>query len=191
MVTKTLTQPTVTLSRREALAATSLLSSPISNLALPPPGWATLDVSRTREGRLLSRSRYRNAESFFLGIEERLFSDTGDLLYQTGIVAQLALTSHLLDVGFDDRWCARHIGLHIDKALAYANATGLNYRSPALRLLAPVLSPYNVWRNPDLDGSRPPVPKSLPDIPALLRELLDHVRGVTGHPCPRRRQAHG
>ena len=104
---------------------------------------------------------------------------------------RMALTSHLLDVGFDDRWCARHIGLHIDKALAYANATGLNYHSAVLQRLAPVLSPYNVWRNPDLDGSRPPIPKSLPDIPALLRGLLDHVRGVTGHPRPRRRQAHG
>ncbi len=149
------------------------------------------DVSRTREGRLLSRCRYRNAESFFLAIEERLFSDTSDLLYQTGIVAQLALTSHLLDVGFDDRWCARHIGLHIAKALAYANATGLNCRSPALERLAAVLSPYSVWRNPDLEGSRPPVPASLPDIAPLLRDLLDHVRGVTGHARPRRGKAHG
>lgn len=190
MVTKTRAQPTVTLSRREALAASSLLSGPISSFALAPPGSASPDVSRTREGRLLSRCRYRNAESFFLAIEERLFSNSSDLLYQTGIVAQLALTSHLLDVGFDDRWCARHIGLHIVKALAYANATGLNYHSAALQQLAPVLSPYNVWRNPDLDGSRPPVPKSLPDIPALLRGLLDHVRGVTGHPRPRRGQAH-
>ncbi len=191
MVTKTRAELAQTLSRREALAATSLLSGPISNLALSPLGRATPDVSRTREGRLLSRCRYRNAESFFLAIEERLFSDTSDLLYQTGIVAQLSLTSHLLDVGFDDRWCARNIGLHIGKALAYANTTGLNYQSAALERLAPVLSPYNIWRNPDLDGSRPPAPKSLPDIPALLRELLDHVRGVTGHPRPRRRQTHG
>lgn len=149
------------------------------------------DVSRTREGRLLSRCRYRNAESFFLAIGERLFSDTSDLLYQTGIVAQLALTSHLLDVGFDDKWCARHIGLHIDKALAYANATGLNYRSSALERLAPVLSPYSVWRNPGLDGARPAVPMSLPDISSVLRDLLDHVGGVTGHARPRRGKAHG
>lgn len=191
MVTKTRAQPTVTLSRREALAATSLLSGPISNFALALPGRAVPDVSRTREGRLLSRYRYRNAESFFLAIEERLFYDASDLLYQTGIVAQLGLTSHLLDVGFDDRWCARHIGLHIEKALAYANASGLNYRSPALERLATVLSPYSVWRSPDRDGSRPPVPKALPDISLLLRELLDHVRGVTGHARPRRGKAHG
>lgn len=146
---------------------------------------------RSSEGRLLSEARYRNSESFFLAIEELRFTDTGDLLYQTGIVVQMALSSHLLDVGFNDRWCVRNIGLHIGKALAYANATGLNYHSSSLERLAPVLSPYNVWRNPDLDGSRPPAPELLPDIPPLLRELLDHVRAVTGHPRPRRRKAHG
>ena len=146
---------------------------------------------RSREGRVLSEARYRNGESFALAIEELRFPDTGDLLYQTGIVAQMALSSHLLDVGFDDRWCARNIGLHISTALAYANATGLNYQSPELERLAKVLSPYNVWRNPDIHGSRPPVPASLPDIPLLLRELLDHVRGITGHSRPRRRKALG
>lgn len=167
---------------------------PLNHFAAASPlgkGIAIPVLKRSRAGRALSDTRYRNAESFFLAIEERLFADPSDLLYQTGIVAQLALTSHLLDVGFDDKWCARNIGLHIDKALAYANGTGLNFHSPALERLAPSLSPYNVWRNPDLNGSRPPIPKSLPHIPALLRELLDHVRGVTGHPRPRRRKAHG
>ncbi|MBL8651907.1 MAG: hypothetical protein JNL35_16075 [Sphingopyxis sp.] len=146
---------------------------------------------RSREGRVLSAVRYRNGESFALAIEELRFPDTGDLLYQTGIVAQMAISSHLLDVGFDDRWCARNIGLHISTALAYANVTGLNYQSPELERLATVLSPYNVWRNPDIHGSRPPVPASLPDIPLLLRELLDHVRDITGHSRPRRRKALG
>lgn len=126
---------------------------------------------RSSDGRLLSEARYRNGESFFLAIKELRFHDTGDLLYQTGIVAQMALSSHLLDVGFDDRWCARNIGLHIGKALAYANATGLNYQSPKFEQLALVLSPYNKWRNPDFDGSRPPVPASLPNIPPLLRDF--------------------
>mgnify|MGYP003637757591 CR=1 FL=1 len=148
-------------------------------------------LARSRKGRVFSEARYRNGESFFLAIEERLFSDMSGLLYQTGIVAQMALSSHLLDVGFDDRWCARNIGLHVGKALAYANATGLNYQSPELERLATVLSPYSKWRNPDFDGSRPPVPASLPNIPPLLRDLLDHVRAVTGHPRPRRRKANG
>ena len=191
MVAKGSTVQPLTITRREALAATSLLSGTISNFTSPPIDRAAPDVSRTREGRLFSRSRYRNAESFFLAIGELRFPDAGDLLYQTGIVAQMALSSHLLDVGFDDRWCARNIGLHIGKALAYANATGLNYHSPAFERLTLLLSPYNVWRNPALDGSRLPVPASLPDIPPLLRDLLDHVRGVTGHARPRRREAHG
>ena len=148
-------------------------------------------LERSCARRALSKTRYSNAESFFLAIGELRFPVAGDLLYRTGIVAQMALSSHLLDVGFDDRWCARNIGLHIGKALAYANATGLNYQSPAFERLTLVLSPYNVWRNPALDGSRLPVPALLPDIPPLLRDLLDHVRGVTGHARPRRREAHG
>lgn len=148
-------------------------------------------LARSRKGRVLSEARYRNGESFFLAIQEMRFTDPGDLLYQTGIVTQMALSSHLLDVGFDDQWCARNIGLHIGKALAYANATGLNYHFPELERLAVILSPYNKWRSPDFDGSRPPVPASLPNIPPLLRDLLDHVRGVTGHPRPRRRKANG
>lgn len=191
MVAKAPPELTLKLSRREALAATSLLSGAVPNFASPPPSSAALAVFRTREGRVLSQCRYRNAECFFAAIEELRLADPGALLYQTGIVVQLALSSHLLDVGFDDSWCARNIGLHIGKALAYANATGLNYQSPELDQLAVVLSPYNKWRNPDLDGSRPPAPTSLPNIPPLLRDLLDHVRGVTGHPRPRRRKAHG
>ncbi|HET6524484.1 hypothetical protein [Sphingopyxis sp.] len=149
------------------------------------------ELVRSRAGRVLSEARYRNGESFYVAIAELRFGNTSDLLYHTGIVVQMALSSHLMDVGFDDRWCARNIGLHIGKSLAYANATGLNCRSPELERLTPVLSPYSVWRNPDLNGSRPPPPASLPDIPPLLRDLLDHVRGVTGHPHPRRRKAHG
>ncbi|MBB6428028.1 hypothetical protein [Sphingopyxis sp. JAI128] len=191
MVAKGRTEIIQKLSRREALAAATLLSGAISNFASPPPSRATPNVFRTPEGRILSRCRYRNAESFFVAIEESRFTDAADLLYYTGIVAQLALSSHLLDVGFDDQWCARNIGLHISRALAHANATGLNYQSPKLDRLAPALSPYSVWRNPDLDGSRPPVPASLPEIPPLLRVLLDHVRGVTGHARHRRGKAHG
>lgn len=180
------------LSRREAIAAYLVISGTKPRFsARLPVNEIHSTTHRSAEGRALSRFRYRNAEIFFVGIEEGRFERTTDLLYQTGIVAQLAISSHLLDVGFEDSWCARNIGLHISTALAYANGTGLNYDSPALQRLAPLLSPYNVWRNPDLNGSRPPIPKSLPDIPALLRDLLDHVRGVTGHPRPRRREARG
>ncbi len=149
------------------------------------------ELVRSRAGRVLSETRYRNGESFFLAVQELHSANTSDLLYQTGIVVQMALSSHLIDVGFTDEWCARNIGLHMGKALAYANATGLNYQSPGLERLATVLSPYSVWRNPDLHGSLPPPPASLSDIPPMLRDLLDHVRGVTGHPHPKRTKAHG
>src|SRR3546814_18545549 len=93
MVAKGAAAQPLTITRREALAATFLLSGAISKFASPPLDRAAPDVSRTREGRLLSRSRYRNAESFFLAIGELRFPDTGDLLYQTGIVAQIGRAS--------------------------------------------------------------------------------------------------
>lgn len=148
-------------------------------------------LERSRAGRALSESRYRNAESFFLAIEEGRFSSVRDLLYQSGIVAQMALSSHLLDVGFDDQWCARNIGLDISKALDFANATGLNHRCPEFARLAAILSPYSQWRNPDTTGLRPSAPASLPDIPALLRALLDHVRDLTGHARPAGKRTSG
>ena len=191
MIAKGAAKLSMTLSRREALVATPLLSGALSDLASPFPGRMPILIIRTREGRILSRSRYRNAESFFLAVRERRFHSVCDLLYHTGIVVQMALSSHLLDVGFDDRWCARNIGLHLGKALAYANATGFNYHMPELERLAVMLSPYNKWRSPGVDALRPSAPEMLPDIPPLLRDLLDHVRGVTGHPCPRRRKAYG
>jgi len=166
--------------------------SQAAEMTTPQPGRVSVPLlERTRAGRALSASRYRNAESFFLAIQETRFANSSDLLYLTGIVAQMALTTHLLDVGFDDRWCVRHVGLHIAPALSYANATGLNYRSSEFERLAVVLSPYSIWRNPGLDGSRPPVPESLSNIPPILRELLDHVRSVTGHPRARPGNTHG
>jgi hypothetical protein len=41
-----------------------------------------------------------------------------DLLYRAGIVAQLGLSSHLINVGFADAWCARHVGLCVADGLA-------------------------------------------------------------------------
>jgi len=68
-------------------------------------------LCRTREGRTLSRARYHRAESFFGTLEAGILTCNKDVLYYSGIVAQLALNSHLLDIGFADDWCARHIGL--------------------------------------------------------------------------------
>lgn len=139
-------------------------------------------LRRTREGRSLSEFRYQNGESFFASIEKGIFRDRGDLLYRTGIVMQLAISAHLLDVGFDDGWCARHIGLKIAKSLAYANATGFDYDEPDTNLLAAILTPYGKWRNRlmrerDVDDG----PFTAGQIRRLTRALLDRVRDVTGH----------
>ncbi|XHS02433.1 hypothetical protein ACFB49_40510 [Sphingomonas sp. DBB INV C78] len=109
--------------------------------------------------------------------------DWSDFLYSSGIVAQLALSSHLLDVGFPDAWCARNIGLHVDRSLAYANASGLGYECAETARLMQVLSPYWKWNRRHLidsphlnDGGFTP-----DEVQRLLRSLMDHVRHVTGH----------
>lgn len=143
-------------------------------------------LRRSKEGRGLSRFRYHNAEGFFARIEEGIVGDRFDLLYQAGIVMQLGISSHLLDVGFDDRWCARYIGLKVAKSLAYANATGFNYDHPDTNLLAAVLTPYCRWRNPVMrEQGHDDGPFAAADIRQLTRALLERVRLVTGHPRPR------
>jgi len=139
-------------------------------------------LRRTKEGRSLSEFRYHNAESFFVSIENGLVRDRSDLLYHTGIVMQLGISAHLLDVGFDDRWCARYIGLKVAKSLAYANATGFHCNDADTSLLAAILTPYGNWRNPMMrergcdDG-----PFTAAQIRHLTRALLERVRDVTGH----------
>lgn len=141
-------------------------------------------LKRTEEGRSYSEMRYNRAEEFFASIEEGFHRERSNLLYQTGIVMQLGLSSHLLDVGFDDQWCARHIGYRVAKSLAYANATGLGHEGPEIELLATILTPYWKWNSMSLfhRGKPKDGPFSRDDICRLTRGLLDHVRLVTGHP---------
>ncbi len=109
--------------------------------------------------------------------------DWPDFLYGSGIVAQLALSSHLLDVGFPDTWCARYIGLYVAKSLAYANASGLGLECTETARLAHVLTPYSKWNC--LSRAESPWPNdggfTYDRTRALLSALLDHVGYVTGH----------
>jgi hypothetical protein len=89
-------------------------------------------LRRTEERRRISRFRYHNAESFFGRLEKEPRHDWSDQLNEVGIVLQLGLSSHRLDVGFDDTWCARHLGLYVDRSLAHANATGFDHHSSDL-----------------------------------------------------------
>jgi hypothetical protein len=154
--------------------------------ALPDaPSDTRVPLRRSREGRSLSRFRYHNAERFFTSVEQGLFQQRCDEFYHTGIVLQLGLSSHLLDVGFDDAWCARHLGLDVAKSLACAEATGLDHDSASLARLAEILSPYGKWRNADVQGGACDCPFSSSETRSLARALLDRVREVTGHPRPR------
>lgn len=142
-------------------------------------------LRRTREGRRLSRIRYHNAEGFFAPVERRFLSRQNAELYHVGITLHLALSSHLLDVGFDDGWCAKNIGLYVNKSLEHANATGLGHDCSELKRLAGVLSPYGRLRNADVSTASSQCPFSNEQICWLTRELLERVREVTGHSRPR------
>ena len=163
-------------------AATSASKlSPLLDAAKELP----LVLRRTREGRQLSRFRYHNAEGFFRSSRIDGGNLRGDTLYSFGIATQLGLSAHLLDVGFDDRWCARNIGLHVARSLAYANATGFAFDSADFALLAAMLSPYSKWRDQSFRNAQPDFPFTHQEVRDLVRALLDHVREVTGHPFPR------
>lgn len=142
-------------------------------------------LQRSRKGRSYSRFRYHNAESFFVGIEKGAIQHPQDRLYQIGIVVQLGLSSHLLDVGLTDQWCAHNLGLHVTRSLACANATGLGFELAEFDLLAAILSPYSKWRFPQPRERAENLPFNAAEIRALTRTLLDHVHQVTGHPRPR------
>lgn len=146
-------------------------------------GGEPFHLLRTREGRDLSRARYQRAQEFQRSLEPGAPGEWTDFLYCTGIVVQLALSCHLLDVGFPDAWCARHIGLHVDRSLAYANATGFGYECEETERLTRVLAPYWKWNHMHLTGDAMPNDGGFkPDeVRGLLHALMDHVRGVTGH----------
>lgn len=178
-----------------ALAATPIAAAPMAT-GTPPdsdtlfaPSFASTNeafaLRRTMEGRSLSRFRYHNAENFFPAAGRHVERCDGPLLYQLGITLQLGLSSHLLDVGFDDMWCARNVGLEVARSLAYSNATGLGHDCPELRRLADLLSPYCKWRDADVSGHSGDCPFSGAQAIQLTRALLDRVREVTGHPRPR------
>ena len=145
-------------------------------------GDAPVTLRRTDEARALSRARYRDAAASLItfGLQART---TEGMLYSAGIIAQAGLSAHLLDVGFDDDWCAKHIRHNIEKALAYSNASGLGWERSEMQRLAEILSPYWKWNRvaiwhrgrPDDGGF------AVDEVTILLLALLDQVRAVTGH----------
>lgn len=161
------------------VCAPEVTAASSANIELP------VRLSRSRAGRSASRFRYHNAESFFVGVERGIVQDGCDRLYLVGVVLQLGLSSHLFDVGFNDRWCAENLGLYISRSLAFANATGFGFERPEFDLLAAILSPYSRWRYPAQGERTDDVPFTPAQLRAQTRALLDHVHRVTGHPRPR------
>jgi len=174
--------PTTTLATAAKSAQNNALVALYTLHDDPPP-----TMGRTKDGRELSLARYHRAESFFQPVERDYPLSHYHQLYLAGIVAQLALSSHLLDIGLPDDWCARNIGLRVAKSLDYANATGFNHHSGEMSRLADVLTPYNKWNaiqlwhepTPD-DGGFTAEPVRL-----LLRNLLDEIHQITGHSRPK------
>jgi hypothetical protein len=190
----------------------TIVPAPSAGLATAPPSAAILTLPaenselgalwrrydarpirllRTREGRELSLDRYQRAGEFMGSLKSGAADDTAWFFYSAGIVAQLAMSSHLLDVGFPDMWCAKYIGLHVDRSLAYANATAFGYEDTATERLMDVLSPYWKWNSlsraqgiqPDDGGF------AAEEVREIIAALVGHVAEVTGHGRPSLRAA--
>jgi len=138
---------------------------------------------RTRDGRKFSFTRFERAHEFLAGMARPADEDMSGYLYSAGIVAQLAMSSHLLDVGFPDMWCAKYIGLHVDRSLAYANATGFGYEDIETERLMQVLSPYWKWNSlSQLQGIEPDNGGfTWEGVGGIIAALVEHVAEVTGH----------
>lgn len=100
---------------------------------------------RDREADEEAMWRLQNAHEFFPNAD---FVRPADLLYQIGIVSQLALTACLVATGWSDDDCRRHVGQDVGKAFFLANGIGLRFHSGSFARLAPLLSPYGRWRAP-------------------------------------------
>jgi hypothetical protein len=148
-------------------------------------------LTRTKEGRSMSRFRYHNAERWMLALDSGFPAETRrakEALHQAGLVCQQALCAYLLDMGFADAWNARHIKQDIAKALAYANACGFGHDCPDMARLAVVLSPYWKWgyHYDDWEEDRPRTDGFIgATITPFVRALVDRVHDVTGHPRPK------
>ena len=101
-------------------------------------GGEPFHLLRTREGRDLSRARYQRAKEFQRSLEPGAPGEWTDFLYCTGIVVQLALSCHLLDVGFA-LTLARERGK--DMASDYAQKAPVQSPEPAIAPSRTIRSP--------------------------------------------------
>ena len=126
---------------RRTLIGGLLLSSGIIGVRWPVAARGRRDSEANEE----AMWRLRNAHEFFPKAD---FLRPADLLYQVGIVSQLALTACLVATGWSDDDCRRHVGQDVGKAFFLANGGGLQFHSESFARLMPLLSPYGRWRPP-------------------------------------------
>src|SRR3546814_2885053 len=126
---------------RRTLIGGLLLSSGIFGVRWPVAARGRRDSEANEE----AMWRLRSAHEFFPKAD---FVRPADLLYQVGIVSQLALTACLVATGWSDDDCRRHVGQDVGKAFFLANGGGLQFHSESFARLMPLLSPYGRWRPP-------------------------------------------
>src|SRR3546814_15610545 len=112
-----------------------LLSSGIIGVRWPVAARGRRDSEANEE----AMWRLRNAHEFFPKAD---FVRPADLLYQEGIVSQLALTACLVATGWSDDDCRRQIGPDVRQAFFLASGGGLQFPSESVPPLAPLLHPY-------------------------------------------------
>lgn len=130
----------------------------------------------------LATFRLTNAERFFRSAEEdRPHVTFAIALYHSAIAIELGLNAWLLHAGFEDCWICRNIRHDIDKALAYAEASGLGPAPDELAETVAILSPYYRRHGIDELAHDPRCPLGLDHVRRIVRGLLDAVADATGH----------
>src|SRR3546814_19286695 len=111
-----------------------LLSSGIIGVRWPVAARGRRDSEANEE----AMWRLRNAHEFFPKAD---FVRPADLLYQVGIVSQLALTACLVATGRSDDDCRRHVWQYVGHAFFLTNCVGLPLLSDSFARLIPLALP--------------------------------------------------
>jgi hypothetical protein len=148
---------------------------PASTLAPIDPD--PIILHRTADNRTLTRILYECPGEIIPAGDPRT-------LYQGGIITNLAISTHLLLVGFPGAGCARHIHRHVERLLAYANVSGSGHGCPEMPLLAANLASHwkcnhmHRYESGPIDGGF---------TVDRVRPQFDRVRTVNGIPEPEAR----
>lgn len=142
---------------------------------------ASLAVRSRRESEVNEEAMWRlqNSHEFFLAAASLR---RADLLYQSGIASQLALTACLMATGWSDDDCRRLVGQDVGKAYSLAKTGGFQFHSESFARLIPLLSGYGRWRSPATVDARELCAIDDDEVKATLAHLLaaalSHLAGA-------------